>query len=71
MDIELRPGAVVPKSPPIRFDAKREQAYDKEMGIWIAKGYLEKGPIDVIINPVVVPKKAPPGIEKWRTFGNF
>ena len=71
MDKWLRLGAVVPKSPLIRFDAKREQAYDKEMGTWIAKGYLEKGLIDVVINLVVVPKKAPPGIEKWRTCGNF
>ena len=41
------------------------------MGTWIAKGYLEKGPIDVVINPIIVPKKAPQGIEKWRTCGNF
>ena len=62
-DIELRPGAVIPKSSPCRLDPEREAFYENEMEKQFKRGILERGPIDMIINPVVVPKKGP---KKWR-----
>ena len=67
-DIELRPGAVIPKSTLCRLDPEREAFYKKEMDKQFKRGILEKGPIDLIINPIIVPKKGPKNGDSVVTF---
>lgn len=69
MDLELLPGAIVPKSPQLCLDKERQEFYDSEMEDWKRKEYLEFGEVDVVINPVIVPKKK--SVKKWRMCGNF
>lgn len=66
--INIRPGAIVPKTTGIRLDKERLEFVHRWIKECVDKGYVERGPTVCAFPPVVVNKKGP---AKFRACVNF